>query len=273
MVTISQKANETQPKEKQKNIPPIPMNGHAKHETPASTIASEWLTSFERACSTLTNATPNDRDAALEQVASLFLANGWWRDALCLSWDYRTHEGTSNIKEFLSQNDRLAKAGFSEFTIDSNSSLGGPLKKTLPYEKAIPLDIVEFSFRFKVASPPGKARAMVRLSRTPEDEEEWKAYVLYTALESIDGYEPSDSPPYGHYEGHTKTWEDVRAEEIASIESDPTVVVVGGGTGGLMMAMRLRDIGIKVLVLERNANVGDTWRNRYDLLTLNVSHV
>lgn len=51
----------------------------------------------------------------------------------------------------------------------------------------------------------------------------------------------------------------------------PTVVVVGGGTGGLMMAMRLRDIGIRVLVVEKNKAVADTWRNRYDLLTLNVS--
>ncbi|KAJ7319091.1 FAD/NAD(P)-binding domain-containing protein [Mycena albidolilacea] len=199
---------------------------------------------------------------------ALLLPNAFWRDSLCLSWDLRTKEGAASIRDFLQDNGRLVKANLHGFEIDTSSALGDPVRKTLPYEKAVLHEVVEFTFYFRIGGLPGRGRGIVRLLRAPKSEE-WKAYLIYSVLQSIDGHEPNDEPAYGHYEGHTKSWEDVRAEELAEIEKDPTVVVIGGGTGGLMMASRLRDVGLKVLVIERNAQVGDTWRERYDLLTLN----
>ncbi|KAJ7769956.1 FAD/NAD(P)-binding domain-containing protein [Mycena metata] len=221
---------------------------------PAFELASKWLLSFEKACYDVSRT--DGSDETLDAFMDLFLPNSFWRDSLCLSWDLRTHEGAANIRQFLKEDHRLAKAGFHEFAIDTSSSLGGPIHKSLPYEKGIIHDVVEFSFYFQLNSPPGRSRSLVRLVKAPNTEE-WKAYLLYTVLQSIAGHEPTDTPPYGHYEGHT----------------NPTAVVIGGGTGGLMMASRLRDVGIKVLVLERNEKVGDTWRNRYDLLTLNVGSI
>ncbi|KAJ7446901.1 FAD/NAD(P)-binding domain-containing protein [Mycena galericulata] len=229
-------------------------------------IASNWLVSFQKACQDVTLA---DNEAALDALMALLLPNSFWRDSLCLSWDLRTREGAAYIRQFLKEESRLAKAGFHDFTIDTSSSLGGPIHKSLPYEKGVVHDVVEFSFYFQLASPPGRGRGLVRLLKAP-DTDEWKAFLIYSVLQSITGHEPTEAAPYGHYEGHTKSWEDVRAEEIAEIEKNPIAVVIGGGTGGLMMATRLRDVGIKVLVVEKNAKVGDTWRNRYDLLTLNT---
>lgn len=231
-------------------------------------IASKWLQSFEKASHDVAH---KPGDASLDAFMALLLPNAFWRDSLCLSWDLRTKEGAASIRDFLQDNGRLVKANLHGFEIDTSSALGDPVRKTLPYEKAVLHEVVEFTFYFRIGGLPGRGRGIVRLLRAPKSEE-WKAYLIYSVLQSIDGHEPNDEPAYGHYEGHTKSWEDVRAEELAEIEKDPTVVVIGGGTGGLMMASRLRDVGLKVLVIERNAQVGDTWRERYDLLTLNVSN-
>ncbi|KAG1717176.1 hypothetical protein EDB19DRAFT_1939462 [Suillus lakei] len=45
---------------------------------------------------------------------------------------------------------------------------------------------------------------------------------------------------------------------------------VGGGQSGLMCAARLGRLGIRALVIEKNARVGDSWRKRYPNLTLHT---
>lgn len=52
--------------------------------------------------------------------------------------------------------------------------------------------------------------------------------------------------------------------------SDPTVVVVGGGPGGLATAACLRQRGIDVTVLDAGPRVGASWLNRYDRLHLHT---
>lgn len=46
------------------------------------------------------------------------------------------------------------------------------------------------------------------------------------------------------------------------------VLVIGGGQSGLAAGYYLKQAGIPYLILEKNARVGDTWRNRYTSLTL-----
>jgi putative flavoprotein involved in K+ transport len=46
------------------------------------------------------------------------------------------------------------------------------------------------------------------------------------------------------------------------------VLVVGAGQAGLATGYHLRSTGLRVEILERNARIGDSWRNRYDSLTL-----
>lgn len=169
----------------------------------ATSIASNWLKSFDHACSDLSQV-DTEMDTLLDPILAHFLPNGWWRDALCLSWDYRTHEGISSIHVFLKDSNRLAKAGLYNFQIDVDSALGGPVLRQVLYEQAMMHHVVEFSFRFDVTYPPGRGRAIVRLLRElnpGEIEDQWKAYTLYTTLESITGHEPPEHPPYGHYEG------------------------------------------------------------------------
>ena len=46
------------------------------------------------------------------------------------------------------------------------------------------------------------------------------------------------------------------------------VLVVGGGQAGLAMGWHLAELGLRFLVLEAGAEVGDVWRSRWDSLTL-----
>ncbi|KAG1869077.1 hypothetical protein DFJ58DRAFT_837881, partial [Suillus subalutaceus] len=73
----------------------------------------------------------------------------------------------------------------------------------------------------------------------------WKALTLFTNMQDLVGHEESSADQHGLYE-------------------------VGGGQAGLMSAARLRRLGIRALVIEKNARVGDSWRQRYPNLTLHT---
>ena len=46
------------------------------------------------------------------------------------------------------------------------------------------------------------------------------------------------------------------------------VLVIGGGQAGLAMGYHLKRLGHRFQIVERNARVGDSWRNRHDSLAL-----
>ena len=48
------------------------------------------------------------------------------------------------------------------------------------------------------------------------------------------------------------------------------VVVIGAGPGGLAVAAGLGDRGVEVLVVDRAADVGSSWRNHYERLHLHT---
>jgi len=52
--------------------------------------------------------------------------------------------------------------------------------------------------------------------------------------------------------------------------SDAQVVVVGAGPAGLSIAGALERVGVRCAVLERDAEIGERWTNRYDRLRLHT---
>ena len=51
-------------------------------------------------------------------------------------------------------------------------------------------------------------------------------------------------------------------------DREPQVLVVGCGQAGLSIAARLTRLGVDTLIVDKNARIGDNWRNRYHALTL-----
>ena len=66
------------------------------------------------------------------------------------------------------------------------------------------------------------------------------------------------------------TWKEQRQAEAESLGSttQPYVLVIGGGQGGIALGARLRQLGVPSLVIDKHPRPGDQWRNRYKSLCL-----
>lgn len=65
-----------------------------------------------------------------------------------------------------------------------------------------------------------------------------------------------------------KNWLERRVAEANFEDSEPTVLILGAGQGGLTPAARFKMLGVPTLIIDRNERVGDNWRNRYHQLVL-----
>lgn len=114
---------------------------------------------------------------------------------------------------------------------------------------------------------------MVRLQKDPSDQNEWKALTISFTMASLKQYPEiaKGARPVGVKRGAPpsgKNWLDNRSEQINFEHDDPQVIIVGAGHSGLMLAARLKRLGLRTLVLEREKRVGDSWRLRYKTLVL-----
>ena len=67
-----------------------------------------------------------------------------------------------------------------------------------------------------------------------------------------------------------RSWLEEREDEARELgyTSQPYVLIIGGGQGGIALGARLRQLGVPTIIVEKNARPGDSWRNRYKSLCL-----
>ena len=106
---------------------------------------------------------------------------------------------------------------------------------------------------------------MFRLVYTSEGT--WKAYTIYTSLQSLNDYPEKVGAQRNHVSNHGK-WVEQRQKEIEFEGVEPYVLIVGGGQSGLDLGARLKTLDIPTLIVDKHARVGDQWRNRYEALCL-----
>lgn len=131
-----------------------------------------------------------------------------------------------------------------------------------------------FTFETTVAYGEGVVRLMLDEPTNPlKAGEICKVFTLSLTMDALKTRPEISGPlrPHGVTHGPTRSrtnWlQDRQAEEL--FESDVAqVVIVGAGQGGLMLAARLKVLGIKVLVVDKSERVGDCWRKRYHSLVL-----
>ncbi|KAI5118884.1 hypothetical protein M0805_003559 [Coniferiporia weirii] len=223
-------------------------------EVNADSIAKEWLSAFASATS------END----LAALSSLFVAEGYFRDLLTFSWDFRTIKGRAQIEAFLA--DKLPSRQPTKFQIDVSSNYLVPtVDETTPGPKSV---VAAFTFETNDALGRGSVR-LVRDPGSNEDASEWKAISVLTAVEDWKGFNDVSRDIRAHDKIWTWTDELSRRRKIA--ESNPEVLIVGGGQAGLQTAACLSQLGISNLVVEKEARIGDNWRQRYPTLKLHVS--
>jgi len=102
-----------------------------------------------------------------------------------------------------------------------------------------------------------------------------KIWTLLTTLKELKGHEErkGTTRPMGAEHGveqGRKSWAETRAEEAAQLgyDTQPEVLIIGGGQGGIALGARLRQLGVPAIIIEKNERPGDSWRKRYKSLCL-----
>ncbi|KAJ5202029.1 uncharacterized protein N7498_006692 [Penicillium cinerascens] len=194
-------------------------------------------------------------------VSDLFIENSYWRDHLCLSWDYRTVKGRGAIAKYVTGISSAVMA-----KIDRSSALKAPHNG--------PIDgygeVHGIEFFIKVTSNFGYGRGVVRLAQKGSA---WKIFTVFTSLEGLTGHDEavtSNRPigvQHGEQQGRTN-WKDRRVADENYKVKQPLVLVVGAGQGGLSIAARLKMLNVDTLVVDHEDQIGDSWRQRYHQLVL-----
>jgi putative flavoprotein involved in K+ transport len=67
-----------------------------------------------------------------------------------------------------------------------------------------------------------------------------------------------------------QTWLEKREQEAAELgyTTQPYVLIIGGGQGGIALGARLRQLNVPTIIIEKNERAGDSWRKRYKSLCL-----
>jgi putative flavoprotein involved in K+ transport len=102
-----------------------------------------------------------------------------------------------------------------------------------------------------------------------------KAWTLLTTMTELRGYEEHKGPTrdkgveHGVHPGR-RTWLEQRRQEEAElgVTTQPYVVIVGGGQGGIALGARLRRLNVPAIIIDKNERPGDSWRKRYKSLCL-----
>ncbi|KAI6105049.1 hypothetical protein EDD16DRAFT_1714140 [Pisolithus croceorrhizus] len=209
----------------------------------AQAVAKAWFAAFVGAVSA--------KDAIA--VVDLLVDDAFWRDTLALTWDYHTYEGRDRVKEFLA--DQLPEFSPSAFRLHE-----GLVGLQTPFE-----DLAWIQGYLTFDTTVGHASGIFRL--VPVANGSWKGHTVYTNLEDLKGF-PEKIGSLRNQEANHGKWAEERRKEQECLDEEPSVIIVGGGQSGLEAAVRLKVLGVKALVIERNERVGDNWRKRYAALCL-----
>jgi putative flavoprotein involved in K+ transport len=205
-----------------------------------SAAVDQWLASFDEAL------TAGDPAAA----AQLFLEDSYWRDLVAFTWNIKTVEGRDGVEAMLGATLAGAKPRNWRVT-EPPDEADGVVTAWLEFE-----------------TEAGRGNGLVRLK-------DGKAWTLLTALYELKGHEEPKGPGRSKGVEHRaekgrETWLEARRREAEELghETQPEVVIIGGGQGGIALGARLRQLGVPTIIVERNQRPGDSWRKRYKSLCL-----
>ena len=225
-------------------------------ESTARTTVLNWLADFDRAL------TAGDAQAA----AGLFAEDSYWRDLIAFTWNITTAEGPEQIAAMLGAT--LPTAQPSAWTITAGeepAAAGGVTEAWIEFETAV-----------------GRGRGHLRLRDGDGDGDSSgsggggaRAWTLLTTLYELKGHEEpaKGSRRMGAEHGAQRgreSWSEKREREARELGyvTQPEVLIIGGGQGGIALGARLRQLDVPTIVVDRRARPGDQWRSRYKSLCL-----
>ncbi|KAH7346631.1 dimethylaniline monooxygenase (N-oxide forming) [Rhexocercosporidium sp. MPI-PUGE-AT-0058] len=211
----------------------------------------QWVSSFNEAL----------KSSDFNGLSDLFLPEAHWRDHLCLSWDCHTFKGPEKMKEFLKKECRLKSVA-----VDKSSEFRSPTVTVFDGQGKIPGIQTFLTTESDVGRGLGVARLVQQGSKL-------KAFSLFTSMRELKGHEETvfgrrpEGVAHGGQPGR-KNWLERRIADENFDDSEPAVLILGAGQGGLTPAARLKMLNVPTLIIDRNPRIGDNWRNRYHQLVL-----
>ncbi len=203
---------------------------------------NDWLTAFSDATS------QHDIRAATR----LFVPDAFWRDLAAFTWNIITVEGSRAIGDMLQA--CLARIAPHAWQVATPPRLNE--------------DVVEATATFE--TEVARCHAVIRLK-------DGKCWTLLTAATELKGFEESCGARRPHgvptcYHLGRKSWGRQRERDGQEIGTtrQPYCVIVGAGHCGLALAAHLKQLGVPTLVIDRRGRPSDTWRDRYDSLSLHT---
>lgn len=165
--------------------------------------------------------------ADTESLAALFLDNGYWRDHLALTWEFRTVNTPGAIAHFLTDA-ATSRDGFRLKSVALDVSEKSRIPVMIKMDAEQKSDAVQFFITFETAI--GFGAGTVRLAA---DGNGWKIYTLGTILQGLKGFEEPvfarrpQGVSHGQHPGR-KNWADRREAAINYTDgSEPLVIIVG----------------------------------------------
>jgi hypothetical protein len=192
----------------------IPVEDLTKIQTVKPTdidnATEEWVSSFNKAI----------QSSDLAGLIDLFLPNAFWRDHLCLTWDFHTIKGTDKIKEFLKQGCRLKN-----IAVDRSSDFRKPVVTGFDGQGKVQ-GVQTF---LTTESDVGRGMGVARLVET---EGKLKAFTLFTSIRELKGHEEATfrrRPEGVSHSGQPgrKNWQERRVADENYEDSEPTVLILG----------------------------------------------
>lgn len=188
----------------------------------------------------------------VDGAVSLFQEDCYWRDLIAFTWNIKTMEGRDSVRDML--NSQLASVKPSSWQIADGEVAAEEGGITTAW----------ITFETDVAQGYGLIRVKEGLI--------WTLLTSMTELKGHEeplGFERTLGAKHGAGKGRL-TWKEEREQEAATLgySTQPYVVIVGGGQGGIALGARLRQLGVPTIIIEKNPKPGDSWRNRYKSLCL-----
>lgn len=115
-------------------------------------------------------------------VAELFVDNGYWRDQLGLTWDFRTARGKEGIIKLLREGHHPLSV-----RIDQSRQNTGPQVASLRSDGSVR----GIQFLTTVATRFGSGEGVVRLV---QESGKWKIWLLFTSMTNLKGHEEAVGP-------------------------------------------------------------------------------
>ncbi|VUC33505.1 unnamed protein product [Clonostachys rosea] len=232
-------------------IPPhILQPGVKKEDINAEAVIEAWISKLRQAFET---------KSFIGNLDDLFIDDCWWRDIVGLHWNFSSKHGKEDIANYLSS----APNTLSEL----ECSRSGGIK---PFVIEVPGMIwVQSAFTFKTAF--GSGTGLVKLLNVEGNE--WKAWTVFTQLEKFDFQKDIEVKRQQHpatLSKNNSSSQGPATQESSASRDDLQVLIVGAGQAGLSIGARLHHMGIKTVIAERHARVGDVWRKRYLSVRLNT---